>query len=117
MPIISPWIFYLIGLVNNLFNLSIVVMVVCPFVIVCLLFFQYDEDDDVDTKIKTIKRIKLFTILLVISTISAVMLPNKETMYTMLVADSVTYENLDKASDVIHDGVDYIFEKLDGEEE
>ena len=26
----------------------------------------------------------------------------------------VTYENIDKATDTIKDGVDYIFEKLDG---
>lgn len=115
MSIISPWIFYLIDLVGNLVNLFIILIVVCAFVIPCLIFFR-DDEDDIDAKIKATKRIRLFTVLLLISIIFSVTLPNKKTMYAMLVADNVTYENLDKASDVIQDGVDYIFEKLDGEE-
>lgn len=41
-------------------------------------------------------------------------IPSKETIYKMLVSKYVTYENIDKATDTIKDGVDYIFEKLDG---
>lgn len=33
-------------------------------------------------------------------------------MYTMLVASQVTTENLEVASDVIQDSVDYIFDKM-----
>ena len=32
----------------------------------------------------------------------------------MFVASYVTEDNIEKATDVIKDGVDYIFEKLDG---
>ena len=41
-------------------------------------------------------------------------IPTKETAYTMLVASYVTEENVEKATDAIKSGVDYIFEKLDG---
>ena len=38
-------------------------------------------------------------------------------MYTMLVSSYVTTDNLETATEVIQDGVDYIFDKLDSDEE
>lgn len=43
-----------------------------------------------------------------------VTIPSKDVMYKMLVSKYVTYENIDKATNTIKDGVNYIFEKLDG---
>lgn len=45
-----------------------------------------------------------------------VVIPSEETMYKMLVAQYVTYENVDKATESIKEGVDYIFKKLDKED-
>lgn len=41
--------------------------------------------------------------------------PSEETMYKMLVAQYVTYENVDKVTESIKEGVDYIFKKLNKE--
>lgn len=41
------------------------------------------------------------------------LIPNGKVMYTMLVSSYVTTDNLDKATEVIQDGVDYIFDKLE----
>ena len=42
-------------------------------------------------------------------------IPSQKTMYTMLVANFVTYENVETATESIKDSVDYIFEKLNKE--
>ena len=74
-----------------------------------------DSDDEIwESFIKWRKRT---AITLVISILGLTFIPTKETMYKMLVANFVTYENVETATDAIKDSVDYIFEKLDGEDQ
>ena len=58
--------------------------------------------------IKGCKKIsKISIISLIISSVMCIAIPSKDTMYKMLVAKYVTYENIDKATDTIKDGVDF----------
>ena len=125
MSIISPWIFYLIDLFNKVGFLCQIIAIVLALVIITLFIFYMCQMEDIrhlsreqiEFAYKLPKKIKKLFIMLIICLGVIVGVPTKETMYTMLVADNVTYENLDKATNVIQDGVDYIFDKLDGEDE
>lgn len=116
MSVISPWLFYVIDLLDKLREIAIIVfwiIVVTILVIgfVALLEGEYWEDEIIQ-KLK--KALKLSIIPIVISSVMYVAIPSKDVMYKMLVSKYVTYENIDKATNTIKDGVDYIFEKLDG---
>lgn len=116
MSVISPWLFYVIDLLDKLREVAIIVfwIIVVTILItgfVALLEGKYWEDKIIQ-KLK--KALKLSVIPIVISSVMYVAIPSKDMMYKMLVSKYVTYENIDKATNTIKDGVDYIFEKLDG---
>ena len=119
MPIISPWIFYLISVFDALKIILTIVSIALGFVMVFLLagfFCNLEYYSDVKEAWEDYKWIKKFVVGLIVILLLLVVIPSKETMYTMLVADNVTYENVEIATDTIKDGVDYIFEKLDGDD-
>lgn len=60
---------------------------------------------------------KICLIACIVTGIFNLAIPSQDTMYTMLVANFVTYENVEIATESIKDGVDYIFEKLNEEQE
>ncbi len=68
-----------------------------------------DFEDDPNYK----KKNKRYVIAMCIILATTAIIPSKETMYTMLVSNYVTYNNIEKASNVIKDSVDYIFDKLE----
>lgn len=116
MSVISPWLFYIIDLLDKLREVAIIVfwiIVVTIFItgFIALLEGEYWEDKIIQ-KLK--KALKLSVIPIVISSVMYVAIPSKDVMYKMLVSKYVTYENIDKATNTIKHGVDYIFEKLDG---
>lgn len=116
MSVISPWLFYVIDLLDKLREVAIIVfwIIVVTILItgfVALLEGEYWEDKIIQNLKKALK---LSVIPIVISSVMYVAIPSKDMMYKMLVSKYVTYENIDKATNTIKDGVDYIFEKLDG---
>lgn len=123
MAIINPWIFYLIDVLSSLKRINSVVASITLFGAFCLgtfivihqTCFCYDEDDRLLTT-QSIKILKKILIVLCISTGVFTVTPSEKTMYKMLVAQYVTYENVDKATETIKDGVDYIFKKLGKED-
>lgn len=121
MPVINPWLFCVIELLGNLKFAAGVVCFISVFLLVAALFIYGMETDGCypnESLLKGCKKIsKISIISLIISSIMCIAIPSKDTMYKMLVAKYVTYENIDKATDTIKDGVDYIFDKLDGDKE
>ena len=120
MPIVSPWVFYLINLLSNISNLCFILTFVLSLVFSGLILYQWITRLDLDDEIweSFIKWCKRTAITLVISILGLTLIPTKETMYQMLVANYVTDKNIETAADVIKDSVDYIFEKIEagGEE-
>lgn len=119
MPIISPWIFYLINVFDTLKQIGLIVIIVLGFAATMLLAYVYCELENYSNfkdAWEEHKRIKKIIIGFIVTLLLFVVIPSKQTMYTMLVADNVTYENVEIATDTIKYGVDYIFEKLDGVE-
>lgn len=116
MSVISPWLFYIIDLLDKLREVAIIVFWIIVVTILITVFVALLEGEYWEDKIiqKLKKALKLSVIPIVISSVMYVAIPSKDMMYKMLVSKYVTYENIDKATNTIKDGVDYIFEKLDG---
>lgn len=123
MTIINPWIFYLIDVLHSLKGISLTLIVITLFgsigigtyITVIRSCYWYDEDDrHLTTQLTKILK-KLLIVLCIITGVYTVT-PSEETMYKMLVAQYVTYENVDKATKTIKDEVDYIFKKLGKED-
>lgn len=131
MAIISPWWFYLIDVFGGLELLSSTIAI-CTFFIAPISFCvkhtssssasrllkRHGEGDSDYIESKTLsivtdKIFKVSSILFVICSLLTVSIPSKETMYTMMVANMVTYENVEVATDVIKDGVDYILQAFE----
>lgn len=112
MSIINPWVFYLIDVLSTANRMSVLLFWISLIVSVGTLFILGDRYLT-EAERKTCKKVfKTALIISILSSLTCVFIPSKETMYTMIVADNVTYENVELASDVIKDSVDYIFEKL-----
>lgn len=117
-PIINPWVFYLINLLSNLDGIVLVCIILCGISVAILglvsIFSISDEDDcDYHLHITVVSWFKRVLILFMIFAVITALIPSKETMYTMLVADQVTYENVDALGDGAKDTVDYIFDKIE----
>lgn len=119
MSVISPWIFYVIDVFDKL-NIVFWVVGIATLVLFFVYYFStledlYEDEEIAEFKAKQKGNIKKAIITIIICALGVVAIPSEETMYKMLVAKYVTYENIDKATKSIKDGVDYIFEKLDKE--
>ena len=116
MAIINPWIFYAISVVSNLKGVCDLAALIVG---IGLLFFggSWLCDVMVEENKKPLPNVlKKLLIVFAISMGGVVVIPSEETMYKMLVAQYVTYENVDKATESIKEGVDYIFKKLNKED-
>lgn len=117
MPIINPWFIYLASVANMLMIIGLF-MVVCALVIAIVtwlinLDILCSEEKEKEYK----KRMKKCFITCVIGLLITTFVPSEKTIYSMIIADFVTYENVETAADVIQDSIDYLFDKLDGAEE
>lgn len=132
--IINPWVFYWIEVLTKLCNFMEFLVVIGSVSILFLIIFactcfygmkeneRFGEEDKDYKENKTYflaskKIIKSFSYCLIVSILFTTFIPSKETMYTMLVAQNVTTENIEIATDIIKDSVDYIFDKFNESEE
>lgn len=101
MPIISPWTFYLINLLDGVFWLCFIVFAFCLVgaIIAGLVYFDLVNSEG-EIALKWFKR---FVIGVIVSLILTVVIPDKETCYQMLAANMVTYENVGLAVEKIEE--------------
>lgn len=117
-PIINPLLIYLINLFNNLKGLLNIALILLGFVVVVisstwvLFLIDYDEKDgNVIAACK--KYLKKSIIWLCISSLLFITIPSKDTMYTMLVLENVTTDNIQAIGKTGKDVVDYITDQID----
>lgn len=114
-PIISPWVFYWIDVFKNIDCLCDIALLVGGIILgVCILILPIILDIFSDYTKMLFNILKKVAIAFVVFAIVGTFIPSKETMYTMLVAQNVTVENIEIATETIKDSVDYIFDKFDG---
>lgn len=130
-PIINPLWFYLIDILSTIketFFLGYVIPVIILIAGVAgiayyIIGMEYidctrDEDDYNNLWKKLfLKPFKIISIAAIVISCLTVFIPKEETMYKMMVANYVTYENVEIATDAIQDGVDYIMDKINGNED
>lgn len=127
-PIINPLWIYLIHVLSNLGNLAIAIAVVSGAVLLigCIFYFIWKGDSYSPTYEDDIKANKLYqrilkrvAIIFAVASLLIVVIPSEKIMYTVLVSNYVTQENIELTGDAIENMVDYIFEKVDelGEDE
>ena len=116
-PIISPWLIYLIDLVDKFQVIINIALVVLGFTIICLgiawLLFsmEYDKDDSIIVTCK--KYLKKSIIWVVVSGLLFAVVPSKDTMYVMLTLDNVTTDNIQAVGKTGKDVIDYITDQID----
>ena len=110
----------MIDTLHGLLGIGIVAFVVSVVTAIILAVMVFDPTNDVSDENKAIyKKLlkRVFIPIAVVCTLLITFIPSKETMYKMLISSYVTTDNLETATEVIQDGVDYIFDKLDSDEE
>ena len=116
-PIVSPWLIYLINLFDGLKLLLIITLILlaCITVGILLIWFLciidcYEDDNFI---IKCKKYLKKSIVWLFINSLLFITIPSKDTMYTMLVLDNVTSDNIQAIGKTGKDVVDYIVNQID----
>lgn len=116
-PIISPWLIYLIDLFDNLKGLLTVALILlgCAAVVLLIIWvlgsMDYEQDDGFIVACK--KHLKESVIWFCVSCLLFTIIPSKDTMYTMLVLDNVTTDNIQAIGKTGKDVVDYITDQID----
>lgn len=114
-PIINPWWIYLIDLFNNLKEVLGVALFLLGCTAVALLiiwlFSSLDYNERLIVACK--KYLKKSVIWLCVSNLLFTVIPSKNTMYTMIVLDNVTTDNIQAIGKTGKDVVDYITDQID----
>ncbi len=95
-PIISPWIFYALSVVDAVKGISIAAMVIAiagALVVGAIVFI-----DDLDL---TPRLVKIVVIPLVTSVVLSIFIPSEKTITKMIVAQNVTYERVEVIGDTV----------------
>ena len=108
-PIISPWLIYYAELADSI-NMAFLFVTFIAFIIMAFAFIPYMDNK----KDETLKQcLKKSFIWFCISVAIVVMTPSKDTVYTMVVLDNVTTDNIQAIGKTGKDVVDYITEQID----
>ena len=114
-PIISPWWIYLIDLFNNLKEvLGVALFLLGCSAVALLIIWLFSSLDYNERLIVACKKyLKKSVIWLCVSNLLFTVIPSKNTMYTMIVLDNVTTDNIQAIGKTGKDVVDYITDQID----
>lgn len=121
MHIINPWVFYLADICDSAALAVAVSGGILTMVGLCLLAVgiysihdgtEFNNENEVKTGKQTLKYMKTALIVAGIMIGAAILIPSKETIYKMMLADVATYENVDLTAESIEEAFDHIIDKL-----
>lgn len=116
-PIINPWLIYLIDLFDNLKELLTVALFLlgCAAVVLSIIWFfgSMDYEQDYEAIVACKKNLKKSVIWFCVSGLLFTVIPSKDTMYTMIVLDNVTTDNIQAIGKTSKDVIDYITDQID----
>lgn len=126
-PIVSPWLIYLISVINGIrifafllglmFGLPLLIYFVSDFFnyINEDILFPYQLDEYEELKKRNSKQIKKYFILCLTFILVGLLIPSKETLITMLIANVITPDNINMSNELIkHNVQDYVNIIVDG---
>ena len=126
-PIVSPWLIYLISVINSIrifafilglvFSIPLLIYFVYDF-FNCInenILFTYQLDEYEELKKRNSKQIKKYFILCLTFILVGLLIPSKETLITMLIANVITPDNINMSNELIkHNVQDYVNIIVDG---
>lgn len=114
-PIINPWLIYLINLFDNLNVLlsAVLFLLGCAVATLLIIWFFNSMDRNDNCIVACKKCLKKLIIWLCVSSLLFTAIPSKDTMYTMIVLDNVTTDNIQAIGKTGKDVVDYITDQID----
>lgn len=121
MHIINPWVFYLADICDSAVFVGVVsggiLAVVGMFLLIEGIYLisngtEFHNENEVKTGKQTLKYAKTTLIVTGILIGAAILIPSKETIYKMMLADVATYENVDLTAESIEEAFDHIIDKL-----
>lgn len=113
-PIISPWLVYFILISTSIKAVFATITIISLAIAFFIILYNFIEEDSMnrlyDSKTKKLdSSFKKLIILTVISSILAVLVPTKETVVTMYIANMITPDNLNLANDIFKSNLkDYL---------
>lgn len=126
-PIVSPWLIYLISVINSIrifafilglvFSIPLLIYFVSDFFnyINENILFPYQLDEYEKLKKRNSKQIKKYFILCLTFILVGLLIPSKETLITMLIANVITPDNINMSNELIkHNVQDYVNIIVDG---
>lgn len=126
-PIVSPWLIYLISVINSIrifafilglvFSIPLLIYFVSDFFnyINENILFPYQLDEYEELKKRNSKQIKKYFILCLTFILVGLLIPSKETLITMLIANVITPDNINMSNELIkHNVQDYVNIIVDG---
>ena len=126
-PIVSPWLIYLISVINSIrvfafllgliFGLPLLICFVSDYFnsvnVDILTPYQLDKYEEL--KKRNSKQIKKYFILCLTFILVGLLIPSKETLITMLIANVITPDNINMSNELIeHNVQDYVNIIVDG---
>lgn len=111
---VDPSLFYLINVCTGIRGVAVALLVVSLAIFISraiCYFADYDYLQD-NEKDQYKKGVKMVTPAILISVLLIVFVPSKQTCVEMLIAKTVTVENLNTTIDGTKELIDYIFEKV-----
>ena len=105
--IINPWLFYLIGVAENVGAFTAFVGVILIIISIVIAIITYVENG---LKHKNIKFLTKTTVIGFIFILISMLTPSKQVSYQMLAASLATRENIEYVAETGKDLVDYICE-------
>lgn len=126
-PIVNPWLIYLISIINSIrifafilglvFSIPLLIYFVSDFFnyINEDILFPYQLDEYEELKKRNSKQIKKYFILCLTFILVGLLIPSKETLITMLIANVITPDNINMSNELIkHNIQDYVNIIVDG---
>lgn len=111
-PIISPWIFYWMSVVDNLRSLTGFIGLLATGITMwfCLEWIVNFGDKNYSAKYK--QEIKLFTCIGLVCAVLFALIPNEKTLTRMIIASYVTPQNIEIVQGEANKSVDYLINKI-----
>lgn len=114
--IINPWVFYWIGISDNVRTLLITILIVLSIgLLIALVGTMCDvdgygsESKNVNNDVKVCIKIAIATFILAVL---VCVIPDSDTCYKMLAAKMFTQDNINSATEYVTDVIDYAVDKV-----
>lgn len=111
-PIISPWIFYWMSVIDNLHSLIGFIGLLATGITMWFCLDWIVKLGDKDYSVKYKQKIKLFACIGLVCAVLFALIPSQTTLTRMIVASYVTPQNIEIMQGEANKSVDYLINKI-----